>query len=162
METKGDSILSMYIADTTFSSRDLIVGDTDGNVIIFSNNEILSRKKLMYSITALAPDKDLRNQLIPCGLPQSQNLIVILIHIVTSERIVAGDAGGSVCSFQSHVDFWNMRMCDGAYDTSLSSETQKVMRIIIIFKYNDNFGFYEKCDMNMGFPILLSSVLIIV
>ncbi len=59
LETKGDAILAMYVAESAFACRDLIVGDNEGNVVVFSNNEILSRKRLMYSITALAPEKDL-------------------------------------------------------------------------------------------------------
>jgi hypothetical protein len=53
LETKGGSIqvLQSYPI-TKLSPADILVGDANGNVVLFSNGELLSRQSFSHSITA--------------------------------------------------------------------------------------------------------------
>ncbi|KAN0025598.1 hypothetical protein ACTFIU_002037 [Dictyostelium citrinum] len=54
LETKGSSIQQLELFDTTkFGSIDVISGDSDGNLVIFSNHQILYRDTINGSITSI-------------------------------------------------------------------------------------------------------------
>lgn len=61
LETKGGAIQKMIAFDMTKvhdTALDLIVGDAEGNVFLFSNQELLARRNVALPISALAPDID--------------------------------------------------------------------------------------------------------
>ncbi|EGC35750.1 hypothetical protein DICPUDRAFT_151839 [Dictyostelium purpureum] len=54
LETKGSSIQDLELLDTTkFGSIDVISGDSNGNMVIFSNHQILYRDTINGSITSI-------------------------------------------------------------------------------------------------------------
>eukprot|EP01132_Coremiostelium_polycephalum_P005736 gene5736-7134_t len=54
LETKGGSIQHLELLDTTkFGSKDIISGDSNGNIVIFSNHQILYRESINGSITSI-------------------------------------------------------------------------------------------------------------
>eukprot|EP01097_Dermamoeba_algensis_P006328 TRINITY_DN395_c0_g1_i1.p1 TRINITY_DN395_c0_g1~~TRINITY_DN395_c0_g1_i1.p1 ORF type:complete len:235 (-),score=41.16 TRINITY_DN395_c0_g1_i1:476-1120(-) len=94
LETKGSSICALLLADVTnFGSIDLITGDSEGSITIFSNNEILSKKKFF-----------------------SQEVSALGLYIDAAENpyIVAGDRGGTICCFQPNENPWKIRLTDEA------------------------------------------------
>jgi len=62
LETKGGAIQAIILQDVTnfgtASGLDLIVGDVEGNVVIFSHNEIYKRSCITHPVTALVAQKD--------------------------------------------------------------------------------------------------------
>lgn len=75
LETKGGSVQDLLLHDVTkfgtTASLDLIVGDADGHIIIFSHHEILQRSTLAYPITALAVSTDISRLPLPSCLPHA-------------------------------------------------------------------------------------------
>ncbi|KAK5577794.1 hypothetical protein RB653_002742 [Dictyostelium firmibasis] len=58
LETKGSSIQQLELLDTTkFGSIDVISGDSNGNLVIFSNHQILYRDTINGSITSIITHK---------------------------------------------------------------------------------------------------------
>eukprot|EP01124_Arcella_intermedia_P032109 TRINITY_DN7421_c0_g1_i1.p1 TRINITY_DN7421_c0_g1~~TRINITY_DN7421_c0_g1_i1.p1 ORF type:complete len:338 (-),score=80.87 TRINITY_DN7421_c0_g1_i1:244-1257(-) len=83
LESKGGSICSLLVHNVTkFSeeNEDIIVGDAEGNVVIFSNNQILSKYSFGSSITEL----------------------VIHVDPTDNMSIVAGDSSGTLNAFGLH------------------------------------------------------------
>lgn len=80
LETKGGSILCMAIHDVTgFYYNDLVVGDTNGTVTVFCNQQILCRHSLAKdSLTALQIHTDQfgNNSIVTCD--ESGNISAIL------------------------------------------------------------------------------------
>lgn len=57
LETKGGSIQRLLLESVTHFGTDLVVGDVDGTLTLFSKNQILSRVKLFEgAVTALVFD----------------------------------------------------------------------------------------------------------
>jgi len=87
LETKGGAILSITLNNVTkFTSdnSDIIVGDRDGNVTVFSQNQILSKHSLGAPITEVIVDIDSANNM----------------------SILAGDSLGVINAFGLNTDFY--------------------------------------------------------
>jgi hypothetical protein len=55
LETKGASIKVLKsFPITKLSPADILVGDANGNIVLFSNGELLSRQSVSHSITAIS------------------------------------------------------------------------------------------------------------
>ncbi|KAM9964699.1 hypothetical protein ACTFIW_004474 [Dictyostelium discoideum] len=81
LETKGSSIQQLELLDTTkFGSIDVISGDSNGNLVIFSNHQILYRDTLNGSITSIITHRLSNNDF----------------------NIVVGDSLGLVTSIKPH------------------------------------------------------------
>jgi hypothetical protein len=69
LDTRGGSVQDLQLHDVTrfgaTTSLDLIVGDGDGHITIFSHHEILQRSSAAYAITTLAVTTDIRNDPFP-------------------------------------------------------------------------------------------------
>lgn len=62
LETKGSCVQALLLFDVAkFGSNDLLVGDSDGNITIFCDNEILSKFTLSDTVTSLEIDRDANN-----------------------------------------------------------------------------------------------------
>lgn len=90
---------------------ELISGDAQGNVIIFSNGEILSRSSMGAPVTALTVETDLGTSSFTCG-----STVPAFVECRAANRslIVAGDQEGTVSAFQSHDPAWSVRLVDFA------------------------------------------------
>ncbi|KYQ99703.1 hypothetical protein DLAC_03644 [Tieghemostelium lacteum] len=81
LETKGSSILTLELCDSTnFGDIDIISGDSHGNVVIFSNHQILYRDTINGPISS------------------------IITHVTSNNdfNIVVGDRLGQVTSIKPH------------------------------------------------------------
>lgn len=100
LETKGGPIQCMVIHDVTkFYSNDIVVGDSQGTLTVFCNEQILNRRSLSnHSIDCLLIEQDGTG----------------LVSMVTS------DSDGSVCAVRPYSDLWRLRFRD-----SSNSEIQR-------------------------------------
>ncbi|KAL6057999.1 hypothetical protein QOT17_015103 [Balamuthia mandrillaris] len=83
LETKGGAVQAVALYDVTkFGSVDVVVGDVDGNVVVFSNGQIFRRRSVNSPVTALAIQLD-----------TAQNF-----------SLAVGDFGGGLTTFDAGMD----------------------------------------------------------
>jgi len=101
LETKGGAIQGILLHDMSrYGTVDLITADAEGNVVVFSNSQILFRTSVAYPVTCLCIDTDLR------GYPS----------------LVVGDMGGVLTSLQCHQSpLWKVRLPDDPFISVESS-----------------------------------------
>ena len=103
LDTKGDSIRVLLLKNVTNVNpfNDLISGDSKGNLLVFSNHEILSRTSIGTSITALDVDPN-------------------------NNTIIAGDSTGSISAYRtpdvSSEKMWKFRLLDNPEFASQNSQ----------------------------------------
>eukprot|EP01102_Stenamoeba_stenopodia_P004577 TRINITY_DN1487_c0_g1_i1.p1 TRINITY_DN1487_c0_g1~~TRINITY_DN1487_c0_g1_i1.p1 ORF type:complete len:385 (-),score=83.92 TRINITY_DN1487_c0_g1_i1:1209-2363(-) len=118
LETKGSCVQALLLFDVAkFGSNDLLVGDSDGNITIFSDNEILSKFTLSNAVTSLEIDRDANN----------------------NYSIVAGDKSGVLASLKPHDLQWKVRLSD---DPQCSSDAPNdiAIRCLLSTKIRDKIG----------------------
>jgi hypothetical protein len=108
LETKGSCIQTMILSDITkFSTSELIVGDTFGEVTLFSKGEILSRQFLSHGVTTLTAH---------------------------DSYIIIGDRGGNITAFRApNQVLWKKRLQDDPRFTQFSPLTGTVNDFAVLF-----------------------------
>ncbi|CAO3645732.1 unnamed protein product [Cunninghamella blakesleeana] len=137
LETKGGSIQTLNLQYLTgYRAKDLIVGDSDGVVTLFSKQQMLTKRSM--------------------GAPISQ--INIHDNLVDGYEIIVGDTSGVISSFQQHdllwkfnLDEWSIKMATEGNKGRRSSS----IRCIHSVKLRDLFGLEMSCLLvTNGWPML--------
>jgi len=115
LESKGSAIFSMIVEDVTkLGAPDLIVGDAEGMITLFSNYEILSRMNLSKCITALTVDDN---------------------------AVISGDRGGHLLAFQPPSDLrWKQRLVDSNSIPNQNNGNNMSISCLLSTNMEDTFG----------------------
>ncbi|EGG23763.1 hypothetical protein DFA_05898 [Cavenderia fasciculata] len=90
LETKGTSVQCIYFDDTTkFGTTDIVSGDSHGNIVIFSNHQIIYRDSIGSAISCLITHKSINND----------------------SSIIIGDRTGALSSIKPHQPIqWKLKL----------------------------------------------------
>jgi hypothetical protein len=125
-ETKGGCVQAIQFQDLTkFGGQDLIVGDSDGGITVFSNSEILSKRTLSSSVTNLVIDNDL----------------------VGNSSILAGDRNGVITALKPHELLWRVKLGEDPnclHEPSLGIPLDLSIRCLLPLKIVDKFGILSR------------------
>ncbi|KAL0082969.1 hypothetical protein J3Q64DRAFT_1750930 [Phycomyces blakesleeanus] len=91
LDTKGNSIQALKLHDLTgYGALDLVVGDSDGVVTLFSRQQILSKRELGSAVMQIEIYEDQAG----------------------GYEIIAGDMHGTLTSFQQHDALWKLNVAE--------------------------------------------------
>ncbi|KAI9263751.1 hypothetical protein BY458DRAFT_514236 [Sporodiniella umbellata] len=137
LETKGGSIQAIKLHDLTgYGALDLVVGDCDGVVTLFSRQKILSKREVGSAITDIVIDKDL----------------------VSGCEIITGSMNGVVNSFQQHDALWKINISEESSKLALletkgrrSPSVHCMLSTVMKDRYNMDMACLMICD---GWPFV--------
>ncbi|CAO3624005.1 unnamed protein product [Cunninghamella echinulata] len=127
LETKGGYIQTLNLQYLTgYRAKDLIVGDSDGVVTLFSKQQMLTKRSM--------------------GAPISQ--VDIHDNLVGGYEIIVGDTSGVISSFQQHDLLWKFNLDE--WSIKIATEGTKgrrssSIRCIHSTKLRDLFGLEMSC-----------------
>eukprot|EP00123_Amoebidium_parasiticum_P008482 comp18840_c0_seq1/m.20846 comp18840_c0_seq1/g.20846 ORF comp18840_c0_seq1/g.20846 comp18840_c0_seq1/m.20846 type:complete len:352 (-) comp18840_c0_seq1:262-1317(-) len=118
-ETKGSAVCQLLLHNITkLHTTDLIVGDSNGSVCVFSKEQLLTRARLPYCVTALT----------------------VFTDGAHNNSIVAGDVGGIAVGFLPFEQHWRVNLQDhgthGHLDTAYTPTVKALLNIVL----KDDFG----------------------
>ncbi|KAG2183047.1 hypothetical protein INT44_006028, partial [Umbelopsis vinacea] len=137
LDTKSGSIQSIVLYDVTgFNAMDLIVGDSDGTVTVFSRRQMLSKRIIGAAITHLEMYED----------------------AIGGFEIISGGVDGIVTSFHPHDSRWRCNVGEESarlYTGSATAGHSPSIRCLLSVKLEDTDGlsisYTLVCD---GWPLL--------
>lgn len=109
LETKGGSVQALCLHDLTGQGGlDMVVGDSDGVISMFSRQQLLSKHSLGCPVTQMEIHKDLgkKNAWLLCRLRCIQR--DKSTYAVQGFKVTAGCMDGSVSSLLTHEVFWKL------------------------------------------------------
>jgi hypothetical protein len=123
LETQGGAVTALAIDEMMLGTRNLIAGDADGSVFIFSNREIIYRTKHIASISCLEIKRDLEDN---C-------------------HVVAGDDLGALSCFEPHLHHWTLRLPDFPLPGTAFSAAYPSVRALLSVRLLDADGLLCHC-----------------
>ncbi|KAI7870382.1 hypothetical protein BDF14DRAFT_1715398, partial [Spinellus fusiger] len=99
---------------TGYGSLDLVVGDSDGVITLFSRQQILSKRALGAAVMQIEIYEDLGNYILfsfifYCFYPRR---LLTQKSKVGGYEIIAGDMHGTLTSFQHHDALWKLNIAE--------------------------------------------------
>jgi len=127
LDTKGGPIQSILLHDVTgFGDTDLITGDSNGTVTIFSRQQILSKTQVGAPVRCLDVFHD----------------------AVGDFEIMAGDSLGALTSFMPHSQLWKLNVADTAPPSKRAGPTpiRALLPILISDKHGIETAYLLVCN----------------
>ncbi|KAG2219679.1 hypothetical protein INT45_001851 [Circinella minor] len=122
LETKGGSVQALQLYDLTGQrALDLVVGDSEGVITMFSRQQILSKQEIGTAVTTIDIFKDLDQ----------------------GYEIIAGGMNGTVTGFQPHEIFWSLKVAEESAKIAtlhMKGRRSPYIHCILATTLNDPFG----------------------
>ncbi|KAI9308587.1 hypothetical protein BJ944DRAFT_94666 [Cunninghamella echinulata] len=171
LETKGGSIQTLNLQYLTgYRAKDLIVGDSDGVVTLFSKQQMLTKRSMGAPISQVDIHDNLGNINIynwdivymnVCIINIATTdlfLFFIVFLLVGGYEIIVGDTSGVISSFQQHDLLWKFNLDE--WSIKIATEGTKgrrssSIRCIHSTKLRDLFGLEMSCLLiTNGWPMI--------
>ncbi|KAI9027257.1 hypothetical protein CLU79DRAFT_833178 [Phycomyces nitens] len=137
LDTKGNSIQALKLHDLTgYGALDLVVGDSDGVVTLFSRQQILSKRELGVAVMQIEIYEDQ----------------------VGGYEIIAGDMHGTLTSFQQHDALWKLNIAEESAKLATlqtAGRRSPYIRCVLSTTLKDQFGLDVSCLLVCdGWPLV--------